>query len=283
MALVIDFIAIIFIILLSFLFCNSNSKIKNSVNNSSCFLSHIVVGLSVIMFYILAKRIKLDDIINSKFSNNNENFYGSMNDFINGKSDLLSTQQASTLKPIDLTIYSSKLDTIINSLKELQKTDLSNDPLANTNPSNLNSLDLASQQQYQMFQIDYLNKQIQNVQDTITAQNISDTTTNYKPIKVFSSCMVANANGTTTADIPVSNSFQNVGSNIISSNSTNNAINNATNNAINNATNNMLNTISQSNDNTNSQLQDSNLSTKTGIFSNFLSGIQKNGTLNINM
>ena len=271
MAIVIDFIAIIFIIILSFLFCNSNSNIKNSVNNSSCLLSHIVVGLSVIIFYKLAKRIKLADVINSKFSNNNENFYGSMNDFINGESELINAKQASTLKPIDLTVYSSKLDTIINSLKELQKTQLSDDPLANTNPSNLNSLDLASQQQYQMFQIDYLNKQIQNVQDTITAQNIADTTTNYKPIKVFSSCMVANANGTTSYDIPVSksadkplsSSFQNVGSN--------------------NDINNMLNTISQSNDYTNSQSQGTNLSSTTGIFNNFLSGIQKNGTLNINM
>jgi len=270
MALVIEFIAIIFIIILSFLFCNSNSNIKNSVNNSSCLLSHIVVGLSVIIFYKLAKRIKLDDVINSKFSNNNENFYASsINDFINGESDLLNAKQASTLKPIDLTVYSSKLDTIINSLKELKKTQLSDDPLANTNPSNLNSLDLASQQQYQMFQIDYLNKQIQNVQDTITAQNIADTTTNYKPIKVFSSCMVANANGTTTSDIPVSrsddkplsSSFQNVGSN--------------------NDINNMLNTISQSNDYTNGQ--GTNLSSTTGIFNKFLSGIQKNGTLNINM
>jgi hypothetical protein len=270
MALVIEFIAIIFIIILSFLFCNSNSNIKNSVNNSSCLLSHIVVGLSVIIFYKLAKRIKLDDVINSKFSNNNENFYASsINDFITGESDLLDVKQASTLKPIDLTVYSSKLDTIINSLKELKKTQLSDDPLANTNPSNLNSLDLASQQQYQMFQIDYLNKQIQNVQDTITAQNIADTTTNYKPIKVFSSCMVANANGTTTSDIPVSrsddkplsSSFQNVGSN--------------------NDINNMLNTISQSNDYTNGQ--GTNLSSTTGIFNKFLSGIQKNGTLNINM
>ena len=270
MALVIEFIAIIFIIILSFLFCNSNSNIKNSVNNSSCLLSHIVVGLSVIIFYKLAKRIKLDDVINSKFTNNNENFYASsINDFINGESDLLNAKQASTLKPIDLTVYSSKLDTIINSLKELKKTQLSDDPLANTNPSNLNSLDLASQQQYQMFQIDYLNKQIQNVQDTITAQNIADTTTNYKPIKVFSSCMVANANGTTTSDIPVSksadkplsSSFQNVGSN--------------------NDINNMLNTISQSNDYTNGQ--GTNLSSTTGIFNKFLSGIQKHGTLNINM
>ena len=268
MALVIDFIAIIFIIILSFLFCNSNSKIKSSVNNSSCLLSHIVVGLSVIIFYKLAKRIKLDDIINSKFKNNNEQFYGSMTDFINAApDDLIKPEQASTLSPQQLSDYSNKLDTIINNLISLQKTQSFSDPLANTNPSNLNSLDLSSQQQYQMFQIDYLNKQIQNVQDTITAQNVSDTTTNYKPIKVFSSCMVSNANGTTTTDIPVSSSFQNISPNNVSSNS------------INNATQNMLKTISQSH----GQSQDTNLSSTTGIFNNFLSGIQKNGTLNINM
>jgi hypothetical protein len=263
MALLLDFIAIIFIIILSFLFCNSNYNIKSSVNNSSCLLSHIVVGFSVIIFYKLANRFKLNDIINSKFSNNNEYFSDPINDFINGRSDLINTEKASTLTPLELKTYESKLDSVINSLKSLQKTENSSDPLANTDPSKLNTLDLSAQQQYQMFQIDFLNKQIKNVQDVVSAQNLSENTINYKPIKVFSSCMVANADGTTTTDIPLSSSFQNTESS--------NSINN-------NNTNTILNTISQSNNQTSPQL-----SSTTGLFNNFLSGIQQSGKVNISL
>ena len=264
MALLLDFIAIIFIVILSFLFCNTNYNIKNAVNNSSCLLSHIVVGFSVIIFYKLANRFKLNDIINSKFSNNNEYFSNPINDFINGRSDLINPEKASTLTPLELKTYESKLDSVINSLKSLQKTENSTDPLANTDPSKLNTLDLSAQQQYQMFQIDFLNKQIKNVQDVVSAQNLSENTVNYKPIKVFSSCMVANADGTTTVDSPVSSSFQNTGSS--------NSINN------NNNTNTILNTISQSNNQTSPQL-----SSTTGLFNNFLSGIQESGKVNINL
>jgi len=264
MALLLDFISIIFIVIISFLFCNSNYKIKNSINNSSCLLSHIIVGFSVIIFYKLASRFKLNDIIKSKFNNNNEHFNDDVNDFINGTTtDLINPIQASTLTPIELTAYSSKLDAVINGLTEIQKEKMAKDPLANTNPDNLNSLDLTAQQQYQMFQIDYLNKQIQNVQDIISVQNVTDTTINYKPIKVFSSCVVANANGTTTTDRPVSSSFQNTGSS----------------NSIDNNTDTILNTVSQSNGKSNS----SQLSSTTGLFNKFLSNIQTSGNGNINI
>jgi hypothetical protein len=264
MALLLDFIAIIFIVIIAFLFCNSNYNIKNSVNNSACLLSHIIVGFSVIIFYKLASRFKLNDILNSKFKNNNEYFYGDVNDFINGNStELINPVQAAGLKPLELTTYISKLDTIINNLNALQQTQKAKDPLANTNPANLNSLDLSAQQQYQMFQIDYLNKQIQNVQDVLSTQNASDNAINYKPIKVFSSCVVANANGTTTTDVPVSSSFQNTGSS--------NSID----------TDAILSAISQSNGQANKQANMSQLSESTGLFNRFLSNIQTSGNGNI--
>ena len=101
--------------------------------------------------------------------------------------------------------YTGKLDTLIDNINALQ-TQI-NSPSTNVvaNPANMTSMDLDSQQQYQMFQIDYLSKQIKNAQDVINAQNIANTTQNYKPIKVFSSCVVSNANGTTTNDQPVNN------------------------------------------------------------------------------
>ena len=265
MALLLDFIAIVFIVIISYLFCNSNYKIKSSTNNSSCLLSHIVVGFSVIIFYKLSKHIKLNDYIKYPFTKNNEYFDNIGNFINNSKSELISPQNASTLSPTQLTDYSNKLDSLILSLNNLQKTTPTS-ASTNINPANLSSLDLSTQQQYQMFQTDFLNKQVKNVQDILNAQTISDTTINYKPIKVFSSCIVSNANGTTTSDIPVSNNFQNVEKN------TGNAANAA------NAANNIMKTISQSNGQTQGPL----LSSTTGLFNTFLTGVQDSGIVNVN-
>lgn len=261
MALLLDLIIIIFIVIISFLFCTSYYKPKNTTYNYSCLMSHIVIGLSVIVFYRLASRLK----INNFFNNNKENF-DDMNDFINGNSDFIAPVQVSSLSQTQISDYSNKLDTIIDNLQDLQKKQSAGpDPLANVNPANLNTLDLSAQQQYQIFQIDYLNKQIKNAQDVINAESVTESNTVYKPIKVFSSCIVANADGSVTKDIPISNEFQNIPNNSSS-------------------TKNMLNTISQSNNQTNGPdlLKPSLLlSPNAGVFNNILSSIQKSGIVNI--
>jgi hypothetical protein len=266
---ILDLIAILYIVVLSFIFCTGNDNIKNSTNKNSCLLSHIVIGLSVIVFYKLARYFKLQDRLSNnlsnKFLNNTENFDDSVTDSINNfiknsGSQVITTDQASKLSPTDLSVYSSKLDSIINSLNSLQKSQNTPDPLAGTNPANLNSLDLTSQQQYQMFQLDYLNKQIKNAQDVINAQSIADSNQNYKPIKVFSSCVISNANGTTTVEKPVSTSSSN-------SISTFGDINLSPN------TQQMLNTISQSNG--------AQLSPQSGIFQTILSNLNNFTSTNI--
>ena len=221
---IIDLIAIVYIIILSYIFCSGNDNIKNSINKYSCLLSHVVIGLSVIVFYKLARYFKLNDKLSNKLLNNKEQFFvgdsvtDSINNFIqNSGTTVLTPAQASTLTPAQLTEYSSKLDKIINSLNDLQNNQNTPNPLAGTSTSNLNTLDLNAQQQAQMFQLEYLNKQIKNSQDIINAQTISDSNINYKPIKVFSSCIVSNANGSTTLETPVSNNYNANNSNTISS------------------------------------------------------------------
>jgi len=271
MTYLLDLVAILFIVVLSFFFCMSNDRNKNNTNNSSCLLSHIVVGLSVIVFYKLAKHFKLNNKLNDKFNysdNSKEKFSDSVtqsiNDFITGSNtEIISSQQAATLTPAQLTTYTNTLNTLINNLNNLQ-TSL-NAPQTSTNPSNLSTLDLAAQQQYQMFQIDYLNKQIKNAQDVLNAQSIADTTINYKPIKVFSSCVVSNANGTTTTELPVSSSSQ----------SSNGGLQMTT--GSNQYTQQMLSTISQSSD----QTKGPQLSPQTGVFQSIFSNLPKFDSINI--
>jgi len=199
---------------------NLNNSIKNGY---SCNLSYIVIGLSVIVFYKLAYYFKIKDKLNmpmripiatpttvnkERFADNNE----LMNQFITGVStDTISGSQIESLNPTQYTEYTNKLQTLIDSINQLNsQMTVSSSVSANT--GNIDTMDLESQQQYQMFQIDYLNKQIKNAQDTLNANSISSSAINYKPIKVFSSCIVSNANGATTIDQPVSGSTGSTGS-----------------------------------------------------------------------
>ena len=209
-----DLIAILFIIILSFCLC-MNDKVKNTIMN--CQLSHIFVGLSVIVFYKLVKYFKIKDnnTIFNNLNNNNttkEHFDVSItqdiNDFITGvSSTILTPNKVSNLSTDQINAYTTQLNTLTSQISQLQSA-LAAPPPANisTDTSNMQNVDIAAQQQFQQFQIDYLNKQIANAQNVINAQSVANTATNYKPIKVFSSCVIANADGTTTVEKPVSSS-----------------------------------------------------------------------------
>lgn len=178
-------------------------------NNYRCLLSHIVLGLSVIVFYKLAKHYNLMQTINLQQKTTEpftDPMTSSINDFISGASlgnSILTNNQAKTLSPTDLASYNDKLTQLINVLNDIKTQQISTPANVSVSPDNIQKLDLESQQQYQMFQIDYLNKQIQNAKDIINAQTVANTSTNYKPIKVYSSCVISNANGSTTLDVPV--------------------------------------------------------------------------------
>ena len=281
MALLIDLIAIMFIVVLSFCFCMNNVNLKNiTTTSNSCLLSHIVIGLSVIVFYKLARRFKLSNMLNIKEHFFTDPVTESINNFITG-SDLgiLQPNQASTLTPAQLSDYSSKLDTLISNVGSLQTQLNSPNPLSGTNPSNITSMDLASQQQYQMFQIDYLNKQIKNSQDIVNAQSISDSTTNYKPIKVFSSCVISNDNGTMNEQ-KVQDKQGSQGTRGSQSSMQIASSSPATQQMLNT----ISNTISQSNNQTSGpELAPSflNLSATTGVFNNIFSQLPNISSINL--
>jgi len=198
---ILDIVAIVFIIGLSFILCMKD-------NNYNCQLSHIVIGLSVMVFYKLARVLKLKNA-NEGFDNNTN----SLADFLSGNaigSSILTPNQAQTLSPSELVNYNNKLDSLINALSNLNNQNNSSQINLSSSPDNIQKLDLESQQQYQMFQIDYLNKQLQNAKDIINAQTITNNNSNYKPIKVYSSCIVSNADGTTSIDKPITSSKNNI-------------------------------------------------------------------------
>ena len=264
---ILDLIAILFIIILSFCLC-MNQHIKNTITH--CQISHILVGLSVIVFYKLAKYFKIKDT-NFKINNNNNNniniksieSFGDdtmisqdINDFISGiDTKLPSAKEMVGLNADQISAYTKQLNELTSQLSQFQSALTSPKPVvASSDTSDISSVDIAAQQQYQQFQIDYLNKQIKNSQDILNAQTVSNSSTNYKPIKVFSSCIIANADGTTTAEQPVGN---NIKSQYTGSKSVSSFGDTLANNIINN-------TISQSNSQTSAPFL--NLSPTTGFF-----------------
>ena len=278
---ILDLIACIFIVVLSFILCMND-------NNYKCQLSHIILGLSVIVFYKLAKYFKLNQSVKSLSTltvkeNFDDSITYSINDFLSGNAvgnSVLTPNQAQSLSPTNLASYNQKLTDLINAINDLKNQQNTPAPNIAVSPDTVQKLDLESQQQYQMFQIDYLNKQIQNAKDIINSQTVNNAAANYKPIKVYSSCVISNANGSTSVDVPVNS--QTGSKQSISSSSQYNP-----------ATQQMLQTISQGNPQSQGSMQSAstqsgnsgsdsflNLSSSTGIFNNLLNGL---GNRNVNI
>ena len=279
----IDLLAIMLISILSLIFCINE-------NNYKCLLSHIIVGLSVIVYYKLYKYILLNKTntavnknsvfnkINVKNNSNsiNENFAvnNSIQDFITDSvllSDSLpSRDELHSLSNSQLQEYTNRLTELTNSINNASNYKDKPQQNVSVNPDTIQKLDLESQQQYQMFQIDYLNKQLQQAKDNINANAISSSSSNYKPIKIYSSCSISNANGTTSVDSPVKLQFADV------INSSQNQPNNTQ------QTNQMLQTIGQSSlQQQTQQPQKSNplnLNQNTGIFNPLLNALFNNNT-----
>ena len=212
---ILDLILILFVVILSCLFCMNNDK----HTKQNCSLTHIVIGLTVIVFYKLVTYYRNKQKSNTTNTNNtnntntntmfnNENFTvsQSINDFISGNTEEIINQNKSTLSDDKIVKYSQKLDELTSELKKLNNNATQETIMPQIDP-NIDTISLESQQAYQQFQIDYLSKQIKNAQDIINSETISNSSQNYKPIKVFSSC-VANADGTLTSEQPVNNNIQ---------------------------------------------------------------------------
>lgn len=185
----VELFIILFVIALSFILCMSDK-------GYNCQMSHILMGLSVLLIYKVVKYLNLFQNLETfktkeKFD---DNLTSAINQFVGLDSGSIAPDsiQATALTPQQLAIYNQNLADLNNKLSNLQDL-LVNPPTQDSTTdltTNINSLDLQALQQYQNFQIDYLQKQIQNAQNIINNQNIIESSSNYKPIKVLSSCNI---------------------------------------------------------------------------------------------
>jgi len=197
---ILDLIVILLVIILSYLLCMNNKT-------NDCQLSHIVIGLTIIVFYKLVKyyRIKQTNNLNNKEAFTTS---GSINDFIAGKIEEPINQDIKKLDNDKLTEYTNTLSDLTNEIKKLNMNNSSEQESEIPKvDANIDTITIENQQSLQQFQINYLTKQIKNAQDIINSETISKSTQNYKPIKIFSSC-VANADGTLTMEKPINNELK---------------------------------------------------------------------------
>ena len=213
---ILDLIVILLVIILSCLFCMNDKTNKATTGNQQyCKLSHIVIGLTVIVFYKLIRYYKIKKDIKKIDTINNKNLERftvdeSINDFISNTTDVIVNQDEKTLSESTIKNYTNVISELTNQIKKLNDTQAQQNEKLN-NPQSITNIDtigLENQQAFQELQIDYLSKQIQSAQDIINQNAVSSNSINYKPIKLYSSC-VANANGSMTTEQPVKDSFIN--------------------------------------------------------------------------
>jgi hypothetical protein len=206
---ILDLILILLVIILSCLFCMNDKSTKGNISNyQNCKLSHIVIGLTVIVFYKLVRYYKIKKQIKKIDTTETFGVDQSINDFISNTTDVIVNQDEKTLSDSVIKNYTNIIGDLTAQIKKLndtqaQQIDKANNPQAITN---IDTIGLENQQAFQELQIDYLSKQIQSAQDIINQNTVSNNSVNYKPIKLYSSC-VANANGSMTTDQPVKDSF----------------------------------------------------------------------------
>lgn len=213
---ILDLIVILLVIILSCLFCINDSNTPNKSNKQICKLSHIIIGLTVIVFYKLVNYCKIKKEIKkeiNKIDNKRTEKFTvdqSLNDFISNTSDVIVNQDPNTLSNSVMKDYTSTINDLTKQLIKLNDAQAAqtNSPNAIQSINNIDTIGLENQQAFQELQIEYLSKQIQSAQDVINQNTASSNSQNYKPIKLYSSC-VATADGSMTTEQPVKDSFIN--------------------------------------------------------------------------
>lgn len=258
------FLLIIFIALLSYVFC------INKTLNCKCFTTHLIVGLTALVLYKLMLLYKTSDLVKpleKKLMISKEPFESlpdSINSFILGED--INRPSSSTFNSMPASAaqqYLSKLDSLVNAIDSLRsEQQITSSGLQSTNNSTIDRLNLESLQQYQNFQIQYLQNQINKTKELINNQQIAELSKEYKPIKVYSSCTISNTDGTITNDQPIQ-----VTNNTLNNLSTNTKTNQQINNAVT-----QLNSPSSL-----------NLATSTGAFNKLLQSALNAPSINLNL
>lgn len=231
----VDLLAIIFIIILSyvFLFAGTDSlKSCGTAKTNSYQIMFITFGLCILISYKIA-----NSLINNGTGTNCNNsvelytattnkqqqhtqkqhehfndFASDISDFINNVSQPQNVLTSGNTGSVDNNTINSYVTALANLQSQLTAfNDKVDAALGGNNSANAvvgvgagagngsdilaNRMSVESQQALQSYQIDYLKNQIEKSKSLLNAQLMQQNSAKYKPIKVYSSCAIANADG----------------------------------------------------------------------------------------
>jgi hypothetical protein len=185
----IDLMTILFIIILSYVFLYSTG-------GHNYQMTFIAFGLCILVAHKISYKL-----INSQ--ENYTDMTTAINQFIDDTRNQVSSQNTTS------DTSNSKLEEYISAINSL-KTQLSdlNNQINTANSADIirpvsdvydNRMNIETQQSLQSYQIDYLKKQIEKTKELVNANKIQSDMSKYKPIKVYSSCAISNADGSLSA------------------------------------------------------------------------------------
>jgi len=190
-----DIAVIIAIIVSSYVFTLKQGN-KNGLFNPQLMYILLALGM-VVLFKVIHYK---------KLTNNNEEGFvadelqkfmeGVVNDNIGERITTLSDPEKRKFNE-GIADLSSQIATLRHYLDEKNKDESGK---LSSELGKTDTMDLASMQKIQNFQIEYLQKQIDRSKQLLQQQEIEENIKKYKPIKVYSSCAVSSADGSFNED-----------------------------------------------------------------------------------
>lgn len=196
----VDFLTIIIIIVFSYVFTTSYTK-KYDLQAMFILLTCLV---------LIINKILKENLIYNNIKNSTETFNNMSDDLLN----FIEEEIPNNVSKNDILDYKKKM---IDLLKKVESMNENLEEIKNLNKlssgigdgSMENELSLDASQQIQDYRIKKMQEEIDTANDILKEAKIKEDSAKFKKIPIYSSCVVANADGSLSADTP-SGSSENV-------------------------------------------------------------------------
>ena len=193
-----DFVALLVIICLSYLFALSITK---NYDPQAMFI--LLSCLVLIIYKCLVNRHIYQNVSKENFSDFTEDIQQLIDSDIPAGANPMNTAELYNR----IKVISDKLSSLNENLDEIKNI---NKEASLQDASNAEELSLQASQQIQDFRIKKMENETARLQDLVKKNQIKQESAKFKKIPIYSSCVVSNADGSISNDLPsVSNSNNN--------------------------------------------------------------------------
>ncbi len=182
-----DLLILLLIVGFSYVF-----KLSHTKNYDSQLVFILLSFITLVVYkYLMYKQLRQ--------SEGYQDFTDELNKFLNKDVPQGATQSSINEYKSDIAKLQEKVDIMNEYLAELKNGNQSGQQ---QDAVNGNDMSIQASQQIQDYRINRLRDEIRRTQDIITQADLAKSATKYNKIKVLSSCLVSNADGTYSTDTP---------------------------------------------------------------------------------